>query len=440
MKIRKTAGIAAIGLLALAGALAAPGASQASVARASSAPPTARESYAARIRAQMGLESDLPYIRKLESQRGLNTTALGTPVTGPELAELNARRSLGGHVNAVQHALSSSSAFGGTWLKQSGDGTVVVSLTSAPTAAITQAVNSALPANSSVEFVQVLVSYSRLNSLYQSIISAPLAANGIENASIDTADDTVAVGVATQADVAAVYAKYGHTGLTATVAAAATATASRDFTSGPLYGGEWVAFGNSIHTLCTMGFADFENAAGQFYSLTAGHCALNGTAAYQGESTSDPAIGSGVHGNHTYNQPNNTTECDCEGVGPITSSQATDQILVAGNAHYTFDAIGSPYVGESTCHSGASSYQSNGGNIVCGTVVSDSSTVSVSSDFGTFTLTDSIEWSGSLISGDSGAPMGDGPALVGIASATNGSDAWFSAADLIQYVTGLAFN
>jgi hypothetical protein len=216
-KFRRITGLAAIGVLAVAGAFFTSGSSQASSAPASSAPPTQSESYAARIRAQMGLESDLPYIRGLESQAGLNDTELGTPVTPAELAELDARRALGGHVNAVQNALSGLPSFGGTWFKQAGDGVIVVGLTSPPTAAVTQMVDSVVPANSAVEFVQVLVSYSQLNALYQQISAIPLSADGIVSVAIRMANNTVAVGAATQAVADAVYAKYGHTGLTVTV-------------------------------------------------------------------------------------------------------------------------------------------------------------------------------------------------------------------------------
>jgi len=183
MKFRRIAGLGAIGVFALAGALFALRGSQASPVRASPAPPTRADA-----------------------------------------AQLNARHALGSHVNAVAHALSALPSFGGVWFKQTGDGVIVVGLTSPPTAAVTQTVNSALPANSAVDFVQVPVSYSQLNALYQSITATPLSTSGITNVAIDTADNTVTVGVATQADVSAVYAKYGHTGLTVTVAAAATST------------------------------------------------------------------------------------------------------------------------------------------------------------------------------------------------------------------------
>ncbi len=133
---------------------------QAWPAGASPVPPTLREKFAIQIRTQMGLESDLPYIRSLESQPGLNDTKLGTPITASELAQLTARDALGDHVNAVGDTLSALPSYGGVWFKQAGDGAIVVALTTPPTAAVTHLVNSAVPANSALNFVQVPLSYS----------------------------------------------------------------------------------------------------------------------------------------------------------------------------------------------------------------------------------------------------------------------------------------
>jgi hypothetical protein len=182
MKFRRIAWFAAVGVFAVAGALFTLGNSQASPDRSSPAPPT----------------------------RG-------------DAAQLDARRALGSHVNAVGNALSALPSFGGVWFKQVGDGAIVVGLTSPPTAAVTQMVDSVVPANSAVEFVQVPVSYSQLKALYQQITATPLSVDGILSVWIQTADNTVAVGVATQAVADAVYAKYGRTGLTVTVTSPATA-------------------------------------------------------------------------------------------------------------------------------------------------------------------------------------------------------------------------
>jgi hypothetical protein len=182
MKFKIIAGLAAIGVFAVAGALFTLGSSQGSPDRGSPAPPT----------------------------RG-------------DAAQLDARRALGSHVNAVGNALSALPSFGGVWFKQAGNGVIVVGLTSPPTAAVTQLVDSVVPANSAVEFVQVPVSYSQLKALYKSITATPLSVDGILEVAIQTAHNTVAVGVATQAVADAVYAKYGHKGLTVTVTAPATA-------------------------------------------------------------------------------------------------------------------------------------------------------------------------------------------------------------------------
>jgi hypothetical protein len=373
-----------------------------------------------------------------------------TPPARGDAAQLSARRALGSHVNAVENALSGLPSFGGTWFKQAGDGVIVVGLTSPPTAAVTQTVNSAVPANSAVEFVQVPVSYSQLKALYKSITATPLSVDGILEVAIQTADNTVAVGVATQAVADAVYAKYSHTGLTVTVAApaaaavgtatTATAAPSRNFTSGPLYGGEWVTFGDGGS--CTMGFGYLTNAAGQLSALTAGHCAVNGSAAHQGDSTSDPAIGSGVHDNQVT--AGGTTDCDCSFLGPISSSQISHQTLVKNNSLYTFTATGIPYVADNECHSGAQSYESNGGNIVCGQVLSiNAEVLSINNPTGNFTLDNAIQWAGPTLAGDSGAPVGDGPNLMGFvsgASLTKANVSYFTKASIVYAQTGIALN
>jgi len=160
----------------------------------------------------------------LGSSHGSPDRASPTPPTRGDAAQLDARRALGSHVNAVGNALSALPSFGGVWFKQVGDGAIVVGLTSPPTAAVTQMVDSVVPANSAVEFVQVPVSYSQLNALYRQITATPLSVDGILSVWIQTADNTVAVGVATQAVADAVYAKYGHTGLTVTVTSPAIGT------------------------------------------------------------------------------------------------------------------------------------------------------------------------------------------------------------------------
>ena len=173
--------------------------------------------------AVIGVLTVVGALSSLGSSRPSPDRGSPAPSARGDAAQMNARRALGSHVNAVENALSGLPSFGGTWFKQDGDGVIVVGLTSPPTAAVTQMVDSVVPANSAVEFVQVAVSYSQLKALYKSITATPLSANGITSVWIQTADNTVAVGAATQAVADAVHARYGHTGLTVTVGGPAIA-------------------------------------------------------------------------------------------------------------------------------------------------------------------------------------------------------------------------
>lgn len=436
MKFNNLVGAAAMAAVALlSGGLLAPLTATASTA------PTADETYAIKIRTQMGLESDLPFIQDLESQANLNVSELGTPVTVDELSELKSRRVLGAYVNPLSNALSSMGTFAGVWFQQTGEGVIRVDLTSPVTDSITQAVNSVVPAGAAVTYTQVTYTYSQLNDLDQSILATNFSAaptSGIVSTWIDIASNTVDVGVTTQAAVADVYAQYGSAGLNVTMTDTPISTASRNINSGPLYGGEWVAFSNGED--CTMGYGDLTNSAGQRYSITAGHCAPNGSKAYQGNASGYPPIGTGVHASQTYGK--SSTQCDCEFVGPISAAQSTNKVYVTGNSLYGYSQTGSPYVGEAACHTGAASYESNKGKIVCGTVSSTTCGIEESgSPAGKFELKNCIYWSGSEIAGDSGAPLGDGGNFLGIASATSGDNkAFFSKSVLIESTTGLTLH
>jgi hypothetical protein len=116
---------------------------------------------------------------------------------------------------------------------------------------------------------------------------------------------------------------------------------------------------------------------------------------------------------------------------------------VKNNSLYTFTATGIPYSGENECQSGAASYESNGGNIVCGQVIAINGATPVGYQDGSFTLQNAIVWLGTSIQGDSGAPVGDGPNLMGFvaaASSTVAGISYFSKASIVYQVTGLTLN
>jgi hypothetical protein len=187
---------------------------------------------------------------------------------------------------------------------------------------------------------------------------------------------------------------------------------SRDIETGPIHGGIYVS---SLLGNCTFGSGDFLNGAGQYYSITAGHCA--GSNFYQGKNGAGPLIGQD-HGNHYV--PGGSSNCDCMGVGPLASDKVATGVLVNNNElfQYTHTAGKSEQEpGTPICISGAAEYESYG-SILCGTVVSDEASVPYTD--GSFTLIDATTTniSGTL-AGDSGAPYGNGGAFIGIHAAQN---------------------
>ncbi len=203
-----------------------------------------------------------------------------------------------------------------------------------------------------------------------------------------------------------------------------TSSSARDIRSGLLYGGEWIHGSNGLN--CSAGYAHaVSKTSGASYELTAGHCGAVGTSFVQGlggTRTIGKVTGSGTYGS-TY------TTCDCDAVGGLSSSFTTNQVLTNGNAKYTYTHTGSPYAGEATCQTGASSYEQYG-SIRCGYVTAINQTIQESgSPAGTFTLADCVQTNVHAQSGDSGAPFGDGTGFLGIQSASSGSSqSYFSKA------------
>lgn len=97
------------------------------------------------VRAHLGLDSDLAYVRSLESDPSLNTSEIGYPVSALELSALEARDKLGESVNRISSVLADVPTFGGVWFVQQGTGIIDVGLTGQPTPAITQLIETVDP-------------------------------------------------------------------------------------------------------------------------------------------------------------------------------------------------------------------------------------------------------------------------------------------------------
>lgn len=100
------------------------------------------------------------------------------------------------------------------------------------------------------------------------------------------------------------------------------------------------------------------------------------------------------------------------------SGQAGRDLLIDNNALYNMTHTGGKSEqapGTYVCVSGAESYDSNGGHIVCGYVVSDEVSIPYQDGSG-FVLTDATTASVRTLNGDSGAPMNGGSAMLGLLS------------------------
>lgn len=127
------------------------------------------------------------------------------------------------------------------------------------------------------------------------------------------------------------------------------------------------------------------------------------------------ALGPGA-GNSLYSPPAaGRTDCDCQGVGPISSSRRTSVVLITSNApyYYTTNAGESTlYSGRTLCSSGATYYQ-NFGNIECGYMTTFTGQHTLTPNNVPTLIYDQVQTDMLGLSGDSGAPYGDGPIWLG---------------------------
>lgn len=192
--------------------------------------------------------------------------------------------------------------------------------------------------------------------------------------------------------------------------AQARPASSRDIRTGPLYGGEYI-FNKTSDGSCTAGFSN-ATSGGNYFTITAGHC-LNGVW-YRGDRNTQYGIGNS-HSNHYI--VNGSSKCDCQAVGPISSSIRTANVLVLNNGinHYVGTATSFP-TGARICLSGATSATS-GNDINCGYIKSSGGTIGEGRNY---TLIDPLATSIQGTFGDSGGPVGnENVQLVGLYASTS---------------------
>ncbi|WP_326967410.1 hypothetical protein [Arthrobacter sp. CG_A4] len=129
---------------------------------------------------------------------------------------------------------------------------------------------------------------------------------------------------------------------------------SREFSSGPLYGGQWISGGSSR---CTDDYSNVRDSVGRYYTTTTGHCSTNGTIISQGGYAANRDIG---NVSRSKGRSEVITNCDRLVIGQIPSGTGTEQTRVNNNNPFRFTQSGNAGLGDAVCQAGADFAETNG--------------------------------------------------------------------------------
>jgi hypothetical protein len=348
----------------------------------------------------------------------MSSQDLGTPLTPAESANVNGRRILSTWAGMVEAAGERQPGYAGEWIDQQAGGILRVAMAGSTAQTAYARLKGLLPTDAKVSYVKARYSLREITQVQDQLTSEISGRSSLGRHIVEAMVTlrynavTVALDPATPSgQVAQLSATYGSRVRIIRGAQGFVPQLARDIPTGPIHGGIFVstAIGN-----CTFGYGDFLNSAGQQYAVTAGHC--SGSNFYQGLNQSGPFVGGG-HGDHYAH--GGTSNCDCQGVGPLAADKVATGVLVNNNAlfHFTHTASKAEQSdGTPICISGAAEYDTYG-HILCGTVVSDQAAIPYQDGSG-YTLTDATVTNiAGTLDGDSGAPFGNGGALIGFHSA-----------------------
>lgn len=135
-------------------------------------PATDAESHEIRLRAQFGLQSDLPYVRTVDADPSSTTDRLGIPLTPGEAADIEARSAT---VRVLHAAARDLDGFGGIWIDQPAGGVVHLAMAGSWSEETTQRLRSLVPAGQRLVLDEVAVSLAELESLLERLDGAVLS-------------------------------------------------------------------------------------------------------------------------------------------------------------------------------------------------------------------------------------------------------------------------
>lgn len=352
------------------------------------------------------------------------------PVTPAEAAELDRRTRLSEWSSEAQSDFESGGNFGGSWSEPS-TGVLHVAFVGEPSVAAQQRLANK-PDGAQLVVERVARSEQALKSLQDRVWQhrPGLRQDGADVVSsyVDVTNNKIVVDVR-DADapraLRALQRALGQDaqGVAVTTRAVSADSGTRDFTTGPAHGGQWMHF--TTNAGCTIGFANAQSnsVSTDYYVVTAGHCAAGGTGAFMGRTANTTSLNR-VQRTLTTGT-GTTTSCDCMIVGPIAGAQRSSDVRVNGNAvfNYTRSGSGADYnVGNSVCLSGAATYEARDA-IRCSTIrANDGRRVT---NNGTQTINQTVVNGEQAIGGDSGGPWGRNEAWLGVQSGNSGGNSYF---------------
>jgi hypothetical protein len=411
----------------------------------------------AAVRRAFGLEANQAYLESIASRDDTTATALGVPLTPAETANIEARDALTSIVGKIHDLAHTSPAFAGVSIDQAAGGVVNIALADSASdvlqATLTKTIKAIVPDGVKTEVTHL-----------------PYAEKLIDDTDANIVGD-LSAGSLTSFNVLSVFEESHN--LVITVAPDAPATAERDLatkyplpfikvernsgvdfqtgrnhTSGPVYGGEWIA--NESGFQCTAGFAHALNnsGSGAYSEITAGHCGSPGLSWRQGLQYDGGHFGDATANNGASKGSGTTSSCDCQSITAVPPSAVTAKVYTSYTALFAYTSLpDNTYAdfadGKRVCVSGAAWAEDYGnGGINCGTITSQNGSDVISGtavrDGETIThlITVDMPNPNRNEQGDSGAPVGSGGQFMGIHQGINSKSEIFSRSTYISSVTG----
>lgn len=381
------------------------------------------------VRHEFGLNADGKYLGSLLSKYPTTTSDLGVPLTSDESADIQSRDALNPVSGSMLVKGINSPYFGGVAIDQTHPGGAIVlkivaaSASSTGSTTLQAALAALVPPAVALEVQQVPYSYSTLQKAYDKV-SGDATANRLSTYNVLTVGlEGEALQVTVQAGTPDATLKNLRALYNMPFLEVQTSNGvdfqSRNNTSGPVYGGEWI---NRPGESCSAGYslARGGSSGTSYYEITAGHCGGQGEVWRQGKAAGQGNMFGTATGNNGF-YAFSSSKCDCQSIGPVPKSAATSRVYTSNTATSAYTGLPSNTNdqngygdGRRVCISGAAYADAHNGSIVCGTIQSQNFSETVTQT-GTIPIDHLITSSiTTTLNGDSGAPVGDGGDFMGI--------------------------